>query len=238
MGGTSKVHGEHDQAWEGWICQNPSPLKNGLSISDLCFKIPVHVTPEIDTMLSIPTQVFKLMKDVFNVGACRGSRHWKVCGSTVCGRGFMLMIGIGKGRFQTLAHAARNGEDHCPFDSRYIPKGPRVSDPRREKVHQFLLGLYDDVAEHIPDKLNSNKRPRRAPLKLDPANMDRSTIKHLPAGSINDYFRQCKASIKDETLSRKLFCSEPCLKVLSNSFEISCICWFLLSVCFLSHLEA
>ena len=213
-------------------------MKNGLSISDLCFKIPVHVTPEIDTMLSIPTQVFKLMKDIFNVGACRGSRHWKVCGSTVCGRGFMLMIGIGKGRFQTLAHAARNGEDHCPFDSRYIPKGPRVSDPRREKVHQFLLGLYDDVAEHIPDKLNSNKRPRRAPLKLDPANMDRSTIKHLPAGSINDYFRQCKASIKDETLSRKLFCSEPCLKVLSNSFEISCICWFVVSVCFLSHLEA
>ena len=137
MGGTSKVHGEHDQAWEGWICQNPSPLKNRLAISDVCFKIPVHVTTEIDTILSIPTQVFKLMKDIFNVGACRGSRHWKVCGSTVCGRGFMLMIGIGKGRLQTLAHAARNGEDHCPFDSRYIPKGPRVSDPRREKSISF-----------------------------------------------------------------------------------------------------
>ena len=129
-----------------------------------------------------------------------------VCGQRVRYRGYIKLYGIGKGRFSTLSSAARNHDEFCPYDARFIRKGKQVPSLKREKIHHFLLGLYEDVAEHIPDGLNSNKRPRHAPLKMDPSNLKRDEVKHLPAASINDYLRQCQASIKDDTISRKLFC--------------------------------
>ena len=175
-------------------------------------------------------EVFGLMQKICSTAACRGCRFWNVCGQTVCAKAFMVMLGIGKSRFNTLAAAARNHEE-CPFDLRYIPRGEQSPDPRRSKVHEFLLGLYEDVAEHIPDKWNSNKRPRHGILKRDPQDLKRENLKHLPAGSINDYFRQCKNHLNDESISRKLFCSVSCLTVGSN------FCWvfyfsFLLVVAF------
>ena len=122
----------------------------------------------------------------------------------------MKMMGIGKHRFEVLAKAARDPEcQHCPYDPRYVPTGPKPSSEKRARVYDFLLELYDQVAESIPDGLNSNKRPRRGLLRTDPESMQRETIKHLPAGSINDYWRQCKASLRDESVSRKLFSEEP-----------------------------
>ena len=121
----------------------------------------------------------------------------------------MKMMGIGKHRFMTLSTAARNQQEHCPFDLRFIPKGPQNLSLKRQKVHGFLLELYEELAEPIPDGWNSNKRPRRGHMKLDPSTLRRDKIKHLPAGSIADYWRQCKASIKDETVSKKLFSDVP-----------------------------
>ena len=163
-----------------------------------------------------PAEVFAAMKEIFVDPACRGSRHWKLLGQVLCGKGYMRLMGLGKHRFQTLAKAARKGEAYCPYDARFIPRGPKCPDPRRSKVTEFLQGLYDDVAEHIPDKLNSNKRPRLGASKFDPPDMDRTRLKHLPAGSISDYHRQCQEHIKDNSLSRKLFCLVSCRD--SNAF--------------------
>jgi len=121
----------------------------------------------------------------------------------------MKMFGVGKRRFSTLNRAARNGQEHCPYDGRYIARGKPTMTLQREKVHGFLSRLYVEAAEHIPDGLNSNKRPRHGIKKLDDVSMDRTKIKHLPYGSINDYFRQCVAACPDVAISRKLFCDVP-----------------------------
>ena len=114
-------------------------------------------------------------------------------------------------RFSVLSPAVRDGETNCPYDGRYIPRGQQPPSEKRTQIHQFLLGLWEDVAEPIPDGLNSNKRPRHGDMKIDPGDMTRAEIRHLPAASISDYFRQCQASLKDETISRKLFCRVPWL---------------------------
>ena len=52
------------------------------------------------------------------------------------------------------------------------------------------MQLYLESAEHIPDGVNCKKKPRQGSKKLDRKGMDRSQIKHLPHGSINDYYVQ------------------------------------------------
>ena len=79
---------------------------------------------------------------------------------------------------------------------------------KREKVHAFLTQLYQQTAEFIPDGLNSNKRPRRGNLKFDRPDLNRDSIKHLPYGTINDYYKQCVAAHPDLGIGRKLFCSD------------------------------
>jgi len=109
----------------------------------------------------------------------------------------------------TLNSAARKGEQYCPYDGRYMAKGKRlVMSSTREKVHAWLMQLYEQVAESIPDGLNSNKRPRQGDKKRDNPNLNRETIKHLPYGTINDYYNQCVAAYPDLKIGRKLFTSE------------------------------
>ena len=132
----------------------------------------------------------------------------KLLGQLLCRRGYQQMMGIGKQRFHTLNTAARKGEPFAPFDLRFCPKrGSTIISDKRQKVFHFLNELWENLAEPIPDGLNSNKRPRHGSDKWDKKNMCRENIKHLPAGSISDYHRQCQAALKDMTVSRKLFCS-------------------------------
>lgn len=62
------------------------------------------------------------------------------------------------------------------------------------------------AAEHIPDGINSNKRPRQGAHKLD-GDISRAEIKHLPHGSIRDYWQQCCLANPHHKISRKLFSS-------------------------------
>lgn len=141
--------------------------------------------------------------------ACRGVRHIQFEGCSICNVAFMKLFGLGKSRFHTLSSAARKQEDYCPYDARYVEKGPQLPSETRMKVHEFLMQLYLESAEHIPDGVNSNKRPRQGSKKLDRKGMDRSKIKHLPHGSINDYYVQFLSLNPGLRVSRKLFSSEP-----------------------------
>ena len=87
---------------------------------------------------------------------------------------------------------------------------------RGNKCLTFCMSFGKTFAEPIPDGLNSNKRPRHGNDKCDPKNMCRENIKHLPAGSINDYHRQCQAALKDMSVSRKLFCLVSWLNIRQN----------------------
>lgn len=150
--------------------------------------------------------------------ACRGSRYLRICGQLVCGRGFMRMMGIGKKRFGVLGRAARKGEQHCPYDCRYVPRGPKAPSEKYKKVYDFLMEQWTNVAEFIPDGLNSNKRPRFGTEKLDSPSMNRSSIKHLPPGSLSEYHEQCQAATRDPSISRKLFSTAPCLSIMSSEY--------------------
>ena len=93
-------------------------------------------------------------------------------------------------------------------------KGPKTPSEARMKVHQWLTQQYMEAAEHIPDKLNSRKRPRQGSFKRDPKNMDTALLKHLPPGSICDYYSQCCAANPGVSISKKLFSSEAQLQIL------------------------
>lgn len=95
----------------------------------------------------------------------------------------MRLLGLGKGRFHTLLHAVKEKQECCPFDQRYIPRGPQLLSEKKTKAHEFLMQLYQEAAEPIPDGLNSNKRSCEGAHRLDPKGMNRSLIKHLLHGS-------------------------------------------------------
>lgn len=158
-----------------------------------------------------PYEVYDIMKKTVDV-SCRGIRHLVYEGQSICNTGFRRLMGIGKKRFRRMRVAHQQGEPLCPYDARYIKRGKQPPSEARSKVHQFLTGLYTTVAESIPDGLNSRKRPRQGSQKFD-GSMDRSRIKHLPPGSISDYWIQCTAALPDITVSRKMFCSVSCLDI-------------------------
>ena len=142
--------------------------------------------------------------------SCPGIRHLSYEGHPVCNSAFRKLMAIGKGRFARMKAATRKGEPFCPYDARYIPRGKQAPSDKRVAVHQFLTKLYTEVAEVIPDGLNSNKRPRQGSNRFD-RQMDRSQIKHLPPGSIHEYYLQCKASLPHLSVSKKLFTAVACL---------------------------
>ena len=160
-------------------------------------------------------EVFSLMKIANFEDACRGSRYLKLHGQLVCGSGFRKMMGIGKGRFSKMGKALRSGEAYCPYDARYIARGSSQPSEKYQKVYSYLLEMYANVAEFIPDGLNSNKRPRHAGMRLDKPGMNRDRIKHLPHASISDYHRQCQAAKNDASISRKLFSTVPCWETVN-----------------------
>ena len=197
-------HVKDDQARKGCLCARLSR----------CFSIYCNRSKPSQTVLiefaiksiAFALKVFGQLKEQ-PLEACRGSRHIHVWDQPICNKGFQKLFGVGKKRFFTLSFAARNGEEHPPYDGRYVKKGKKLQQtPIREKIHRFLLQLYEQVAEHLPDGINSNKRPRHAPKKFDSSGLDRKRIKHLPYGSISDYHRQCVATVGP--VSRKLFCSD------------------------------
>ena len=155
----------------------------------------------------MPAQVFKLLQ-AQDSSPVRGSRHIRFLGEPVCNRGFMRLAGVGKTRFRTLSSAAQKGREFCPYDGRYVVRDKPARSEAWEAVHGFLTQLYTESAEPIPDGINSNKRPRQGDKKIDSLTLDRSKIKHLPYGSIADYWRQCVAAHPTLKIGRKLFCSD------------------------------
>lgn len=110
------------------------------------------------------SKVFKLLQR--QDPACRGIRSIKFCEHMVRNKAFLRLVSVGKGRFHNINQAARRGEEWCPYDNRFVEKGPRVPNETRMAVHQFLSELYHEAAEYIQDGLNSNKRPRQGNVRL------------------------------------------------------------------------
>lgn len=154
-----------------------------------------------------PLKVFNLLRDQ-EEESYRGSRHLRLLQEPICNRGFLRALGLGKLRFHRLHQAARNRALlDCPADARFVPKG-REGTEKQAIVVEFLEGLYKSAAESLPDcpsKSTSNKRPRQAPHERDDPKLDRSSIRHLPPGSIVDYLRLLRADYPHLKLSQKLF---------------------------------
>lgn len=138
----------------------------------------------------------------------RGCRHLELFGEPVCNKGFLKLLAIGKLRFQRLCAPARDPQVlDCPVDQRYTPKG-RQGTEKEQIVFDFLQGLYSTAAENLPDcpsASTSNKRPRHGSCKRDDPDMDRSQIRHLPPGTIQDYLRLLQADHPNVKFSANLF---------------------------------
>ena len=152
------------------------------------------------------------LAEVFNMirgqdPACRGCRHLRLLGHPMCNKGFMRLLGIGKGRFRGFMDATRHGHETCPLDGRYMPGSPKKQSEKRAAVYDWLHNLYTTAGETLPDSnhTSSNKRPRHGKFKFDDENMDRSKLRHLPPGKFSDYFRLCSSDLNDIKISRKLF---------------------------------
>lgn len=148
---------------------------------------------------------------------CRGSRSLDLFGVKLCRAGYMKLLSIGKTRFNKMRTAILNGAEYCPYDARYITKQPKTPSPAWMACHDYLTKLWLESAERIPDGLNSQKRPRHGSNKHDAPGMDRTQIKHLPPGSIGEYWMQCCAANENHKVSRKLFCAASSLSF--NTFD-------------------
>ena len=167
------------------------------SFVDLCLQQPYPWNAE----------VFNLLKG--HEVARRGARHLTLLGHTVCNRGFMRLVGIGKSRFRTISKAINEGLVRCPMDARFLPKEPKPQSPKRQAVWDYLWALYEQAAERLPDgnTVHSNKRPRQGAFKYDDPSMSRDEVRHLPPGTFADYLRLCRSELPDYKISRQLFCS-------------------------------
>jgi len=89
-------------------------------------------------------------------------------GHSMCRVSFIKLLGVGKHRFQKMMKAVIDGEEHCPYNMRFTPQESKPISEVREKGYHFLMKLYHEAAEPIPDGLNSNKRPRQETIDLIP----------------------------------------------------------------------
>lgn len=137
----------------------------------------------------------------------RGTRRLTLFDQPVCNRGFCKLLGLGKGRFWTLNKSARDGALTAPLDGRYVPRGPGRQSVKRSLVYDFLNQLYLTAGETLPDGAHppSNKRPRQGEFKCDVPNLDRSRLRHLPAGKFSNYYRLCTSEFPDSKISRSPF---------------------------------
>ena len=156
-----------------------------------------------------------------DVEACRGARHMMLLGQRICNRGFMKALGVGKQRFKRMRSAHMNNETYCPFDMRFKPPEQKLPSEARQAVFHFLMTLWQEVAEHIPDGLNSQKRPRQGAHRFDPQGMDRSKLKHLPHASLSDYHEQCRSQNPHLQIGKKLFDSVSYYKF--SLFRMLCV---------------
>lgn len=154
----------------------------------------------------MPIKVFGLLRG--HVASCRGTRSLRLLGSPMCYRGFCKVLGLGMGRFSRLSRAVKSGSETAPMDGRYLPRGPQKQSHKRSLVYQFLHNLYNTAGETLPDSGHkpSNKRPRQGEYRFDKG-VDKKGLRHLPPGSLSDYYRLCTAEYPLSKISRKLFCS-------------------------------
>lgn len=179
-----------------------------------CFKPFLDHTPLYEKLLLLRQRLRKYTKlemDEFllNMLKSQPKRHGKIhlryLNHNVCNKAWMRMVGVGKSRFTALRKAVSSNSEFCPFDMRYTQKVPKPASATREAAHEFLTKLYLEVAEPIPDGINSNKRPRQGRHRQDKPDLDRRTMKHLPYGTISDYHRQCQLELPDHKIGRELF---------------------------------
>ena len=130
-------------------------------------------------------------------------------GQSVCIKGYMKLLGVGKHRFATISKAVNEGQDRCPLDQRFLPKEKPPQSVKRQAVYEYLHSLYEQAAERLPDgnASHSNKRPRQGRRKYDDAEMCRNEVRHLPPGTFMEYLRLCRLELTDFKISRQLFTS-------------------------------
>ena len=77
-----------------------------------------------------------------------------MCGDIpMCRAGFAKACGLKPGTIRRLIKHAKDGNQTAPFDGRQLVRTrPRLIDPARINVQNFLWWAYTSLAEYLPDK--------------------------------------------------------------------------------------
>ena len=128
-----------------------------------------------------------------------------------------------------IARSVVDGKELPPHDLRFVKKSnAQIPDVKHAAVFEYLQGLYDKVAEPLPDSHRCTKRPRFREYKFDGPINETKPPKQLPPGSFADYHRLCQDQLKDMTISYKLFATvwqkgfAECLKVRQSGHHSKC----------------
>ncbi len=152
-----------------------------------------------------------------------------VLGFPVCKGTFKALVGLGSDRLVKIARSVVDGKELPPHDLRYVKKSnAKIPDAKHAAVFEYLQGLYDKVAEPLPDAHRCTKRPRFREFKYDGTPNEMKPPKQLPPGTFADYHRLCQDHLKDMTISYKLFATvwqkgfAECLKVRQAGHHSKC----------------
>lgn len=150
-------------------------------------------------------------------------------GFPVCKGAFKALVGLGSDRLVKIARSVVDGKELPPHDLRFVKKSnTQIPDVKHAAVFEYLQGLYDKVAEPLPDSHRCTKRPRFREYKFDGPINETKPPKQLPPGSFADYHRLCQDQLKDMTISYKLFATvwqkgfAECLKVRQSGHHSKC----------------
>ena len=124
-------------------------------------------------------------------------------GEHVCRPTFAKLFGAAWWpRLNRLWEAIANGGSSCPLDMRSTECRPRsLNAPVTAEIHTYIRGLYDSVAETLPDEACDGRYGMDTTCDVDDVHVKFNTdstattqdeVRKMPPGSIFELWRQYK----------------------------------------------
>lgn len=128
-----------------------------------------------------------------------GQLKYMFLGKGVCKKGLATLMGVGwSPRLDRILESVLLGRRSAPLDARWLHRPLMAVRPKWAEVASYLQGLYESVAEALPDD-SCNKGeavdPYEAELNVSIPAGQADELRFLPPGSIFDQWRQYSSII-------------------------------------------
>ena len=100
-----------------------------------------------------------------------GTLNYVLMGRPICRGAYQALLGIGQTKLKSIYSAIIAGQQSPPLDMRYISKPLACPSEARSNIVSYLQGLYDSVAETLPDKLDELCKHGEVSVKTGPSSV-------------------------------------------------------------------